>query len=1445
MQNQAQNSVSALFPDFEENAQGTIERLCIDKDRGSLLLSLFCAAPDVAYAQRFEKYLHNRFQGLAIELSWRFDPESFGEEGCRFIIRRLTAQGLALNGYFNDAVFLPQGDNLRIELKHGGAGILSALEFPRHFNAMARSMFSKTFEISFEGVMESEEDHSLPSSQPAGSAKPAPKASPAVRKAEKRPAPAAAPRKKGGRTLTAEDMSNPLLRLESEEYEQVIGRKPYLANLKPLEEVSLDGGRATVWGEIFASEVKETRNKMTIYSISITDYTGSIDLKAIDRDKEYAALAELKAGDTLVVFGEIQHDRFVNEFVLSPRDIIKVKPARRKDKSETKRVELHLHTNMSMMDALPTAKAVIKRAVEFGHKSVAFTDHGVLQAYPEVQDAVSGIKDKCPDFKPIYGVEAYYIDDSAKVVGGNSNCPIDGEIICFDLETTGLNVSTERITEIGAVRIKDGEIVDNFDIFVNPEKPIPEKITELTGITDEMVADAPREAEAIRQFFAYAGDRPLMAHNANFDMSFIRAALGRMGEERNLVSVDTLALTQALLPELKKFKLDTLTKHFKLPQFNHHRACDDSAALARIYFECVPMLRERGIETLDQINPALGGKNTAHIRPNHMVILVQNHTGLINLYKLVTLSHLEYFANKRPRIPLSALMKHREGLLIGSACEAGEIYTALVDGRPWEEILEKGRKYDYFEIQPVCNNHFMVRKETVPDDDAIRELNKKVLQLADELGKPTVATCDVHFLDEKDGIYRKILCAGMGYDDADEQPNLIFRTTDEMLEEFSYLGDRAYEVVVENTNKIADMISNDIYPIPSDTYTPSIEGSEEMLAKMANDNLHRIYGEHPDETVTARMQKELDSIIGNGYAVLYVIAEKLVSKSEIDGYHVGSRGSVGSSFVANLIGVSEVCPLPPHYICPRCKHFEYRPEVGSGFELPNIPCPECGTPMRGDGHDIPFETFLGFRGEKQPDIDLNFSSEYQSRAHKYTETLFGKDHVFKAGTISALQEKKAFGYVKKYLEEHGKIVNKAEENRLALGCTGVKQTTGQHPGGMVVIPAQYEITEFTPAQHPADKVDSDIITTHFDFNSLHDTLLKLDELGHEVPTMYHHLEELTGTNVNDVPMNDERVMQLFTSVEPLGITEKDIDSKTGTFGIPEMGTVASRNMLIEAQPKTFSDLIQISGLSHGTDVWKNNAQDLIHNGTCTIKDVIGTRDSIMVYLISKGVPKGMAFEIMEFTRKGKAAQKFTEEHLSTLRGCGVPEWYIESCKKIKYMFPKAHAAAYITAAIRLAWYKLYYPLAFYATYFTVRGADIDIEAAVGGAKAAKKRLAELGALLRDESKRTAKIEDAYVVVQMLCEMLCRGYEFLPISIWKSHATKYQIEDGKIRLPFVALKGVGENAAESLYAAAQKHKNCVSAEDLLGEPGVTGSLIDAIDQIGGLEGLPRTSQISFF
>lgn len=1438
--------MSQVFPDFENpgSADAEIKNILIDKDRNAVVLSLFCTVFDARTLGGISFFLRKRFPSCTIETKWRFADGCLCADACRWLIKRLSDGGVAVNGFFAGCGIEAGDGKVVFSLEHGGLKSLEEIGFSEKFQATVYECFGERIIVEFCGKTELSADEIEKKRQELASVSETPAC--AASSVPSGGSVAPSQKKRNGKCLCKADMSNGKIELENDEYTQIVGRKPSVENIVELGTASMDAGRAVVCGELFKDvDFRETRNKMKIYTISITDYTGSINLKILDNSDSFKAVEGLKKKDWIVVNGEIAEDRFDHELVMKPYDIILVNHKQRRDTSEQKRVELHLHTNMSAMDAIPSAEDVLVRAAQFGHHAVAITDHGVLQAYPDAQNALGKAQKLVPDFKVIYGIECYYVDDSAKIVTGSSDEPVDGELICFDLETTGLNAGSERITEIGAVKIKGGEVLDSFVTFVDPEKPIPASNTEITGITDEMVAGAPKEDEALRRFFEFAGELPLLAHNASFDTSFLFAAMKRCGIEKNLVYLDTLALSQGLFPTLKKHKLDSLTKHLGLPQFNHHRANDDAEALARIYFKCVDMLKERGALTLNDINGSIKGASVLHARPKHMVILVKNNVGLKNLYTLVSQSNLKYFANKRPRIPRSELMKHREGLLVGSACEAGEIYTMLVEGRSWEDVSRKALDYDYFEIQPLCNNQFLVRKGLLESDESIRELNRKVIQLADEQGKPVVATCDVHFLDEKDGIYRQILTAGIGFDDTDSQSPLIFRTTDEMLEEFSYLGEEtARRVVIENTTLIADMISDDIRPIPSKTYTPSIEGSETMLSDMAHKGLRERYGENPPGEVVARMEKELNSIIGNGYAVLYVIAEKLVSKSESDGYHVGSRGSVGSSFIANLVGISEVCPLKPHYICPKCKHFEFREDVKSGFDLPEKDCPECGAKMRGDGQDIPFETFLGFKGEKQPDIDLNFSSEYQQNAHRYTEELFGKDHVFKAGTISGLQDKKAFGYVKKYLEDIGRVVNRAEEERLAVGCTGVKQTTGQHPGGMVVIPSEYTINDFCPAQHPADKTDSDIITTHFDFASLHDTLLKLDELGHEVPTMYHYLEKYTGMNVNDVPMNDANVMKLFTSVEPLGIEESDIDSKTGTFGIPEMGTITTRNMLIEAQPKTFADLVQISGLSHGTDVWAGNAQELIKSGICTIENVIGTRDSIMVYLISKGVPSAMAFEIMEFTRKGKALLKFTPEHYKTLKECGVEDWYVESCKKIKYMFPKAHAAAYVTAGIRLAWFKLHYPLEFYATYFTVRGEDIDVETAVAGASAAKRKLAALKVEMRDDTKRTAKMEDAYVAMQMLCEMLCRGFEFLPISFYDSHATEYTIENGKLRLPFVSLKGVGENAAKALYSAARKG-GYLSAEEILTQPGITPSLIDTLDSIGALGNLPKTSQMTFF
>ncbi|MEG1757022.1 MAG: PolC-type DNA polymerase III [Oscillospiraceae bacterium] len=1427
--------MAALFSEMWSDADARfqcakVENISVDRDGRKIGLSLFCCTYEKNVALEICEFLKKKYKNCEVRCRFHYAQNSFCESAVLELADMLSQNGLPTNGFLDGAVVRIENETVFVTLAHGGAEVLETMGFSRELCALIAESFELNVKIIYDGVTEMDKNTEIAPSDVfcAPSAKKQSGAMPAKS------------RTSGARALTKADMASGKIALLNDEYELILGTKPSLSSIVEIEKACSDAGKYTVCGDVFFAESALTRNNNTRYTISVTDYKGSINIKLFDLKNEYKKLAEIKSGDTLIICGNVIQDRFDNEFILKPRDIIRVKRMPKLDTCEEKRVELHMHTNMSSMDALPSAEQIVVRANSYGHRAVAITDHGVVQAFPDAQAALKLIDN--PDFKIIYGMEGYYVDDATNVVKGNKDCEIDGEIICFDLETTGLNAAAERIIEIGAVRIRDGEIVDNFDTFVDPQKPIPEYITKLTGITDEMICGAPSECEALASFFEYAGDRPLMAHNANFDMSFLRTACARQQLFREMTSVDSLTLVQALFPELKKYKLDSLTNHFKLQKFSHHRANDDAAALARIYFECLKPMRERGVEKISEINAVLGGKCSKHTKANHMILLVKNHVGLKNLYELVTKSHLKYFYNK-PRIPQSELNKHREGLIIGSACEQGEVFRALLDGKTHEEIKEIAEKYDYLEIQPITNNEFLVRENTVPNRDVLLELNREIVRLGEELDKPVCATCDVHFLDEKDGIYRQILMSGKGFDDTDSQAELIFRTTDEMLEEFSYLGEeKAREVVIKNTNKIADMIEPGILPIPKGTYTPSIDGSEEQLTKMTYDAIKRRYGEHPLEMITKRAQKELDSIIGNHYAVLYIIAVKLVSKSEEDGYHVGSRGSVGSSFIANLIGISEVNPLPPYYLCPNCKHMQFVENAGSGYDIWQTQCPECGEMMTGDGHDIPFETFLGFSGDKQPDIDLNFSSLYQSRAHAYTSELFGSENVFKAGTISALKEKKAFGYVKKYIEEKGMVVNRAEENRLTLGCTGVKQTTGQHPGGMVVVPQGYSITDFTPAQHPADNSENGVITTHFDFNSLHDTLLKLDELGHEVPTMYYYLEKFTGININDVPMNDPEVYKLFTSVEPLGLSEEDIDSKTGTFGVPEMGTVTVRNLLVESKPKNFSNLVQVSGLSHGEGVWAGNAQDLIANGTCTIDEVISTRDGIMTYLIKKGVEPKLAFEIMEYTRKGKASFKMTDEHKKILREHDVPEWYINSCITIKYLFPKAHAAAYVSAAIRLAWFKLYYPIEFYATYFTVRGSDIDTEIALGTKKSAVKKLHDMKKILATD-KRTAKDEDAYVVLQMICEMLGRGFAFLPVSLKKSHATKYLIEDGKLRLPFISMGGVGANAAETLMRVGKN--DYVSAEEMLVEPGISSSLIDMLDKAGALGNLPKESQLLLF
>ncbi len=1218
----------------------------------------------------------------------------------------------------------------------------------------------------------------------------------------------------------------------------------------PMSTLSLESGRVTVEGDVVAVTSRSLQKRGgAVLCFDITDRTNSVRVTHFFRaDDDKSVLNKVAVGDHVAVQGEIIYSKYDDDMVLDPKSIVKGKRFIRPDNAPEKRVELHVHTRFSALDALTDPEAIVKRAAYWGMPAIAVTDHGVAQAFPDMWKA-----GKKHGVKIIYGLECYYKNDmdGNSAVIGKSKLPLDAEFVAFDIETTGLNASTDRMTEIGAVIFSGGEIRQTFNTFVDPGMHIPPEITKLTGIRDSDVAGAPGEKEAMERFMAFAGDRPLIAHNAHFDVGFMTAAAGRQGLRFSPVFMDTLALSQALLPELKRFKLDIVSNHLNLPQFNHHRASDDALVVARIMEKFLPMLQSQGARTVDDIETVYHSiRRTDMSKTYHMVLLVKNRVGLKNLYEMISQSYLKYF-HRNPVVPKSLLQQHREGILVGSACGMGELYGAVMRGAGDEELKKIASLYDYLEIQPICNNGFLVENGRVKDETVLQDYNRTILRIGKELGKPVVAASDVHFLDPEDEQYRKILQAAKKYADPDRDCPIYFRTTDEMLSEFAYLGEEtAREVVITNTRAIADQVEP-LELLPKGLFPPKIENSAQELKRLVYDKMHRIYGEEPPEIVRERVDVELDTILSHNYDVIYMSAQKLVQNSLENGYLVGSRGSVGSSLVAYMAGITEVNSLPPHYVCPQCRYSEFITDgsYGCGADMPEKNCPRCGAPLRRDGFDIPFETFLGFPGNaKTPDIDLNFSGEYQAKAHKYTETLFGSDHVFRAGTIGTLAEKTAYGYVKRYLEERGLQATKAEENRLALGLVGIKRTTGQHPGGLVVIPQDMDVTDFCPVQHPADDPDSNIITTHFEYHCMEDNLLKLDELGHDDPTMIRMLEDMTGEDAKTISLSDPETMRIFKSPDALGLPDDDpIIGKTGTIGVPEFGTNFTRQMLVDTQPDQFDTLVRLSGFSHGTDVWAGNIHDLIVNGIASVKETVGCRDDIMLYLISKGMEPSLAFKTMEAVRKGKVKKsgEFPGDAEQQMRSLGVPDWYIESCRKIAYLFPKAHAVAYVMMAFRIAWFKVHRPLAFYSAYFYRRSQKGGFDAAMmtGGADDVRRRINEL---LRKQDK-AANEEDMLVTLEAVYEFNMRGFTFAPIDLYESDALKFKIVgDRQLRPPFVSISGLGESAALDLDRARSSGRQFISVEEL-GQacPKVSQAHLEQLRTLGALGDLPETSQINLF
>ena len=1227
--------------------------------------------------------------------------------------------------------------------------------------------------------------------------------------------------------------------------------RPFSGRPVRMEELNLDMFRVIVEGKVFAVQHRELKKRGAwVICFDMTDYTSSVRVNQfMEAAKAKPIIDNVQPGMWLRVQGKMSFDRYDNEMVLQPNAMEKIEAPKRRDTYPEKRVELHLHTTMSSMDALTDTGAAVKRAASWGHRAIAITDHGGAQSFPDAMKAASKAKVAGTDqnIKILYGCEGYYVNDvdDRIAVHGDEDFSFDEEYVAFDLETTGLSSLHDTIIEIGAAIMKGNEVLSTFQTFVDPHRPLQPKIVDLTGINDQMLAGQPDISEAMPKFLEYVGSRPLCAHNADFDIGFVTAACEKLGLPFHPTYVDTLILAQNLMPELGKYKLNIVADALSLPDFNHHRASDDAITCGYLLMRFFKMMQEQGLDSLQKINPRMeqlrSGSKILDRRARHIIVFAKNSIGLRNLYRLISYGNLKYF-KRVPIMPKSELLQWREGLIIGSACEAGELFQAILNHKSWAELKRIASFYDFLEIQPICNNRFMLDKGLAEDEEELRGFNRTIVKLGEELGKPVVATGDVHFLDPEDEIFRHILLATKQMPDADRPLPLYLRTTDEMMEEFSYLGpEKAHEVVIENPNRIVDWCES-LRPVPHNLFAPKIENSVEDLKALVYGKLHRLYGETPPELVQKRVDTEMHDIISCHYDVIYMSAQKLVQNSLEHGYLVGSRGSVGSSIVAFMSGITEVNSYPPHYRCPQCKFttFEVPADCACGADLPDAVCPKCGAKLDKDGFNIPFETFLGFGGDKVPDIDLNFSGEYQAKAHAYCVQMFGKTHVFRAGTIGTVAEKTAYGYAKKYLSERNKTVPKAEENRLALGCVNVKRTTGQHPGGLVVIPQENEIWDFCPVQHPADDKDSEWITTHFEYHSMEENLLKLDMLGHDDPTMIRMLEDMTGVDAQKIPLDDQDTMSIFTSSKVLGYENDPILGPVGSVAIPEFGTGFTRGMLQETQPTKFDTLIRLSGFSHGTDVWLGNARDLILSKTASVNDAIGCRDDIMLYLIKCGMPEKRSFKIMEAVRKGRGLPDGAEEEM---KAAGVPEWYIGSCKKIKYLFPKAHATAYVMMAFRIAWFKVHEPLAFYAAYFYRRSqkGGFDEGMMCHGIELVKKKLQEI----KEDEDSSAKDDDLFTTLEVCYEFYLRGFTFAPIDIYHSHATKFQIEDGQLRPPFVAVAGLGETAAWDLMNA-REGREFLSVEEFADAcPKVSKTLIDQLQSAGAFGDLPLTSQLTLF